>query len=460
MNKMSIEYKENYTEKKYNHYIVTGSHGIILHNNDDTKTKKNYYTIPRNVILVLYSSFCGRSCTNSNSIKQYICHSSNRSLQNLTSVNMTAQDILYTGDKIPNLYGLYTRDRNEQVSVSRCDNGEILELWNYDPGVEVKLYTIVGLHTIINDIKTSQYYHKKSNDIIILHWTLCLEVIDKNQFLNNGNVELIQPCDEEILGIERGNSKRNVNKNTAKVFTKKNTFNVISTNYIDKFIKIYITFPSCYQKDYIDIMISFHNNRKSYIQLLKENNYSPNIDRILRLYKDTFTDRQKQIILNNISEENIEKEIIIVINANDIISKIYKLKQRKYLDGIKLQDIDFMNYLIVITLLYIKNKIDYPITIKTQTNRSIEESMGKNLSKSLGESVVESQEYSETDITAFNKVNIGKGITKEYKNRKQTKKLQKDKKRETKNKDRKKFQKNKKKHTKINISKTVKLKKY
>lgn len=317
---------DGYVEETYKHYVVTGSHGYIKHDSNNPK----HYTIPSDVRLVLYTSFCARSCTNNNSIKHNICTSINKSPQKINSVNMIAQDILFEGDIIPNLYAVKTPDRNESVEIHECKNSDSLKYLTYDDNE-------VSLERIILNITKS----KQTNDIIIVHWTLCLTV----DFIG---MQTPPKCDERTLGVVR-NSPTIFIKN---IDIKQNTIHVVNTRISNILINLYITFPDKYSEDYIDILISFHRNIKKFLQIL-----NGNCD-ISEDFKRNLTYVQRDIIYNNIVILDTGQEISITINANDIIRKIYEVIPRQRLEGIKFQDIQFMKNLIIISLLDIRKILE------------------------------------------------------------------------------------------------------
>lgn len=336
---------DGYVEETYKHYVVTGSHGYIKH---DSKNPE-LYTIPNDVILVLYTSFCEKSCTNNSSIKHNICTSINKSPQKTKSVNMIAQDILFEGDIIPNLYAVKTTDRKESVELHICNHSDSSKyLTYYDNEVDLK--------RIINDIKIS----KQTDDIIIVHWTLCLTV----QFIG------MQPppnCDESTLGVVRKSPTIFI-KN---IKIEKNTINVINTQILGILINLYITFPDKYSDDYIDILISFHKNMRTFFKILNgEYNISKHLIHNL-------TSEQRVIIYNNIYIEKTEQEISITINANNIIREINRLISKECLESTKIEDIQFMEYLIIITLLNIRKTLEF----QKSTGKSVKGEVGKKKSK-------------------------------------------------------------------------------
>ena len=349
---------DGYVEETYKHYVVTGSHGHIRH---DSKNPQRY-TIPPNVILVLYTSFTKRSCTNNNSIKHNICTSINKSPQIRKSVNMVAQDILFEGDKIPHLYALKTPDRREPVEIHECIDSDSQNYHKYNDNE-------VSLKTIINDISNS----KQSNDIIIVHWTLCLTV----QFIG------MQPpseYNERTLGVVRKSPTIFI-KN---IKIKKNTIHVINTQILGILINLYITFPDKYSDDYIDIIISFHKNISEFFKIL-------NLEYDISKHSiPTLTRELQEIIYKYIHIKNTRQEISITINANNIIREINRLISKECLESTesqestKIEDIKFMKYLIIITLLNVrKTLLDIIETQELQKSigTSVKGEVGKKKSK-------------------------------------------------------------------------------
>ena len=283
-------------------YIITGAHGFIIYDKEDL------ITIPKNIRLVVYSDFCGKACNNVKSIIKYICN------QDQDKINEIAYNTLNSGSKIPELYVI--PDKKDNIKLSNCDNNVIYEEFYKE---DKNLNKAIPLSVIIEKLKSYLKANNLEDTKIDLHWTICLDVIDKeririedpdNTILSKNKYDYTEDdlgdnfkyqlnhCDEELLGIQYNPTNKDFTN--CKVKTKKNTLQVLSKNIEGKNIKIYLTYPDIIKKSYaLPILIDkIEQNLYQMIQILSEKINSNTLDKV-------FTDFIEKKI-----NEYIKKEII------------------------------------------------------------------------------------------------------------------------------------------------------
>ena len=280
-NKKSKKYSKKirkYTRKRIHKgggecqsYIITGADGFIIYDKEDL------ITIPDNMRLVVYSDFCSKACNNVKTIVKYIC---NEEQDKITEI---AYNILNSGSKIPELYVI--ADKKDNIQLSNCANNVIYEeIYKEDK----KLNKIIPLSVILEKLKTYLKANNLEDTKIDLHWTICLDVIDKeririedpdNTILSKNKYDYtedklitnfkynLDPCNEELLGIQY--NLTNTDFTNCKVKTKKNTLQVLSKNIEGKNIKIYLTYPDIIKKSYaVPILIDkIEQNQYQMIQI-------------------------------------------------------------------------------------------------------------------------------------------------------------------------------------------------
>lgn len=299
-------------------YIITGAHGFIIYD------KEELITIPDNMRLVVYSDFCGKACNNVKSIIKYICN------EQQDRINEIAYNTLNSGSKIPELYVI--PDKKDNVKLSDCDNNVIYEeIYSEDKNLSKAIPLSVILEKLKAYLKTNNLEDTK----IDLHWTICLDVIDKerikledpnNSILSKNKYDYslddlitsykynLNPCNEELLGIQY--NLTNTDFTNCKVKTKKNTLQVLSKNIEGKNIKIYLTYPDIIKKSYtLPILIDkIEKNQYQMIQIL--------------------SDKIKSITLDKVFTDFIEKKI------NEYIQKGIIQNKRKLFENIIQYSID------------------------------------------------------------------------------------------------------------------------
>jgi len=266
-NKKNTKKLRKYTRKRIHKgggecqsYIITGAHGFIIYDKEDL------LTIPDNMRLVVYSDFCGKACNNVKTIIKYICN------EQQDKISEIAYNTLNSRSKIPELYVI--PDKKDNVKLSNCNNTVIYEeIYKEDNNLNKAIPLSVILEKLKAYLKTNNLEDTK----IDLHWTICLDVIDKeririedpdNTMLSKNKYdytedELIRnfkynlnPCDEELLGIQY--NLTNTDFTNCKVKTKKNTLEILSKNLEGKNIKLYLTYPDIIKKTFdIDFFLFY-----------------------------------------------------------------------------------------------------------------------------------------------------------------------------------------------------------
>lgn len=226
-------------------YIITGAHGFIVYD------KEEFITIPDNIRIVVYSDFCGQACNNVKNIINYICNDEQ------TKITEIAYNFLNPGSRIPELYAI--PDKKDNIKLSDCDNNIIYQE-NFKK--DESLNKAVPLSVIIEKLKIYLKDNNLENVKIDLHWTLCLDVIDKeilkiedpdNTIVTKNKYEYkesdfissykypLNPCNEDLLGIQYNST--NLDYTNCKIKIRKNTLLIISSIIADKNVKIYLTYP-------------------------------------------------------------------------------------------------------------------------------------------------------------------------------------------------------------------------
>ena len=286
-------------------YIITGAHGFIIYDKEDL------ITIPDNMRLVVYSDFCGKACNNVKTIIKYICN------EEQDKISEIAYNTLNSGSKIPELYVI--PDKKDNVKLSNCNNTLIYEeIYNEDKN----LNKAIPLSVILEKLKAYLKANNLEDTKIDLHWTICLDVIDKeririedpdNTMLSKNKYDYtkeelitnfkynLNPCNEELLGIQYNST--DVDFTNCKVKTKKNTLQVLSKNIEGKNIKIYLTYPDIIKKSFaVPILVQkIQHNYNQFIGIL--------------------TDKIKSITLDKVFTDFIEKKINEYIQKGIIPNK-------------------------------------------------------------------------------------------------------------------------------------------
>jgi len=308
-------------------YIITGAHGFIIYDKEDL------ITIPDNMRLVVYSDFCGKACNNVKTIIKYICN------EEQYRINEIAYNTLNSGSKIPELYVI--SDKKDNVKLSDCNKNVIYEeIYNEDKNLNKS----IPLSVILEKLKAYLKANNLEDTKIDLHWTICLDVIDKErikiedpdntmlsknkygyteeEFISNFKYNL-DPCNEELLGIQYNST--DVDFTNCKVKTKKNTLQILSKNIEGKNIKIYLTYPDIIKKSLaVPFLIDkIEKNQYQMIQILSKKIKSIKLDEIFTDFIEKKINEyiQKGIIPNksklfeNIIEYSIDNDDV-TININ------------------------------------------------------------------------------------------------------------------------------------------------
>ena len=307
-------------------YIITGAHGFIIYDKED------FITIPDNMRLVVYSDFCGKACNNVKTIIKYIC---NEDQDKITEI---AYNTLNSGSKIPELYVI--PDNKDNIKLSNCDNNVIYEEFYKE---DKNLNKAIPLSVILEKLKAYLKANNLDDVKIDLHWTICLDVIDKeririedpdNSILSKNKYDYtedelisnfkynLDPCNEELLGIQY--NLTNTDFTNCKVKTEKNTLQVLSKNIEEKNIKIYLTYPDIIKKSYaVPILIDkIQQNQYQMIQILSDKIKSITLDKVFTDFIEKKINEyiQKGIIQNK--SEIFENIIQYSIDNDDITINI------------------------------------------------------------------------------------------------------------------------------------------
>ena len=324
-------------------YIITGAHGFILYDKED------FITIPDNMRLVVYSDFCGKACNNVKTIIQYICN------EEQDKINEIAYNTLNSGTKIPELYVI--PDKKDNIKLSDCDNNVIYEKFYKQ---DHNLNKAIPLSLIIKNLKAYLKHNNLEDTKIDLHWTICLDVIDKERIriedpdntmlsknkydyteydlINNFKYNL-DPCNEELLGIQY--NLANIDFTNCKVKTKKNTLQVLSKKIEGKNVKIYLTYPDIIKKALaIPFLIhKIEQNLYQMIQIISEKINSITLDKLfidfiekkINEYIEKGFIENKADLFGKIIEYNIDNDDITInidmtgINDQPIINIIINI---------------------------------------------------------------------------------------------------------------------------------------
>ena len=303
-------------------YIISGAHGFIIYD------KEEFITIPDNIRLIVYSDFCGQACNNVKNIINYICNDEQE------EINEIAYNFLNPGSKIPELYVI--SNNKDNLKLSNCDNNIIYQENYYQDN---SLNKAVPLSLIIEKLKT---YLKDNNleDVKIdLHWTVCLDVIDKervkieepnnniiskNKYNYNTNdiisvfKYLLDPCNEELLNIQYNST--NSDYTNCKIKIKKNTILIISKIISDKNVKIYLTYPNIIKINHVlpSLLKKINEKKNQMIDMLFDKITLIRLDPAFTEFVEQKLNEyiQKQLIPN--TSEILEKIIHYNTNGNDI----------------------------------------------------------------------------------------------------------------------------------------------
>ena len=324
-------------------YIITGAHGFIIYD------KKDLITIPDNMRLVVYSDFCGKACNNVKTIIKYICN------EEQDKISEIAYNTLNSGTKIPELYVI--PDKKDNIQLSDCANNIIYEEFYKE---DKNLNKAVPLSIILEKLKAYLKANNLEDTKIDLHWTICLDVIDKEririehpdntmlsknkygyteeEFISNFKYNL-DPCNEELLGIQY--NLTNTDFTNCKVKTKKNTLQILSKNIEGKNIKIYLTYPDIIKKSFaLPILVQkIEHNYNQFIAILTDKIKSIKLDEIFTDFIEKKINEyiQKEIIPNksklfeNIIQYSIDKDDVTInidmttINNQPIINIIMNI---------------------------------------------------------------------------------------------------------------------------------------
>lgn len=313
-------------------YIITGAHGFIIYDKEDL------ITIPDNMRLVVYSDFCGKACNNVKTIVKYIC---NEEQDKITEI---AYNTLNSGSKIPELYVI--ADKKDSIKLSHCVNNVIYEEFYKE---DKKLIKAIPLSVILEKLKAYLKANNLEDTKIDLHWTICLDVIDKeririedpdNTMLSKNKYdytedELIRnfkynldPCNEELLGIQY--NLTNTDFTNCKVKTKKNTLLVLSKNIEGNNIKIYLTYPDIIKKKFVIpfLINKLQRTQLQFIDILSDKIKSNTIDKVftdfmkkkINEYSEKGIIQNKSEIFENVIQYSIDNnDITININMTDMI---------------------------------------------------------------------------------------------------------------------------------------------
>ena len=332
-------------------YIITGAHGFIIYDKEDL------ITIPDNMRLVVYSDFCGKACNNVKTIIKYICN------EEQDKINEIAYNTLNSGSKIPELYVI--PDKKDNIQLSDCVNNVIYEEFYKE---DKNLNKAIPLSVILEKLKAYLKANNLDDVKIDLHWTICLDVIDKERIriehpdntmlsknkyhyteddLGNNFKYQLNPCDEQALGIQYNST--DVDFTNCKVKTKKNTLQILSKNIEGKNIKIYLTYPDIIKKSFaVPFLIDkIEKNLYQMIQILSEKIKSITLDKMFTDFIEKKINEyiQKGIIPNksklfeniiqysidnddvtiNINITGINQEPIIIIIINIIYFSLIEL---------------------------------------------------------------------------------------------------------------------------------------
>ena len=301
-------------------YIISGAHGIILYD------KSDMITIPDNIRLVVYSDFCGRSCSNIKTITNYICN------EKVSSIKEIAYNIFGPQSIIPELYII--GDAIANIKLSTC-NGDVIFSQEYDKS-NVASNKFVPLSTILTKLDEHLKSLTEMKDTVInLHWIPCLEVYNKDlikekeepdkirTFLDKSNTEYnisdyaifqkykMNPCNESLLNIKKEEYNEETFSN-CKILAMKNTVQIDFYDISDNNITITIKYPPALSNKYdgLPLLMGHISINKSNIKnaLEKKINDANDISNIKLEY--IFKDSELKIIdIKKITADKINKEI-------------------------------------------------------------------------------------------------------------------------------------------------------
>ena len=242
------------------------------------------------------------------SIIKYICN------EEQDKISEIAYNTLNSGSIIPELYVI--ANNKDNIKLSDCSNNVIYEEFYKE---DKNLNKAIPLSVILEKLKAYLKANNLEDTKIDLHWTICLDIIDKEgielkdptssilsknkynyteyDLINNFKYNL-DPCNEELLGIQY--NLANIDFTNCKVKTKKNTLQVLSKKIEDKNVKIYLTYPNIIKKALaLPFLIhKIEQNQYQMIQIISEKINSITLDKV-------FTDFIEKKI-----NEYIEKGII------------------------------------------------------------------------------------------------------------------------------------------------------
>jgi len=324
-------------------YIITGAHGFIIYDKEDL------ITIPDNMRLIVYSDFCGKACNNVKTIIKYICN------EEQDKISEIAYNTLNSGSKIPELYVI--ANNKDNIQLSDCNKNVIYEdIYNEDKN----LNKAIPLSIILEKLKAYLKANNLEDTKIDLHWTICLDVIDKEririedpnntmlsknkydytekELINNFKYNL-DPCNEKLLGIEYNLTNKDFTN--CKVKTKKNTLQVLSKKIEDKNIKIYLTYPDIIKKSFaLPILVQkIEHNYNQFIAILTDKIKSIKLDEIftdfiekkIKEYIEKGLIPNKSELFENIIQYSIDKDDVTInidmttINNQPIINIIMNI---------------------------------------------------------------------------------------------------------------------------------------
>jgi hypothetical protein len=324
-------------------YIITGAHGFIIYD------KEEFITIPDNIRLTVYSDFCGKACNNVKTIIKYICN------KEQNKINEIGYNILNPGSKIPELYVIPSKRDN--IQLSDCNNNVIYqEIYEEDKNSN----KAIPLSHIIEKLKENLKANNLEDTKIELHWTICLDVIDKerikieepdNSFLSKNKYDyteqdfinylkyILNSCDEERLGIEYNIA--NTDFKNCKIKIKKNTLQILSKKIEGKNVTIYLTYPEIIKEKYLlpNLIKKLEERINKFIAIISDKIKSINLDEIFREFvvkkinhyiKNGLIPNENEIFENiihyNINNDDITIDIdMTTINNESVIDIIINI---------------------------------------------------------------------------------------------------------------------------------------
>ena len=290
-------------------YIITAAHGAIIH---DTE---NYFILPENIRLIVYSDFCGKSCNSIKSITNYICTHDGEGVE-------IAYSIINPGGRVPMMYAIGGRHRDQidSIKISDCSDLSIFEEIYSEDKSENLMISLKELVKVLQDhLKNNGLQDKK----IDLHWTMCMDAYDKHKVIINERdtndylyyttgylyhklkeESKMENCNENTLGVIRNNHIDHFSE--CPIYVKKNTLLILSNNNIT----IYLTYPESIKQYHILPLIwkKVFIKKEIYYQMIddKINKKKPHPEYISELYKKLH--EYKKLFIISSEEEKISSQ--------------------------------------------------------------------------------------------------------------------------------------------------------